>query len=363
MKKIFLYLMLLILGIQAKSQYLAAFNDYQNHFWAFEAGQFTQLEHLEIQEYQVGGILIAYKDNDSNLKVYQYGQVQSLIIGDPVVFEATDYLLGYSMYEQLNVYDNGKDINLSNECDGYVIQDSLIGWHNRISQNIQVYYNGKIFTLEDGLIYNPLEKFRLGDNIIAYVHSSTKNFNVFYLGKIITLDDFVEQMEFKAGRDIVAYHDIIDQTLKAFWKGTEYELETFPPKSFQVGDESMAWVDNLGHLKYFDGHEVVELSTYEPAFYEVVDRVIVFEEQGFFKTYCGGQVREIERYIPNIYIIDFNTIAYLDQTSFIKTFFGCESSTIFYDRVQQIDLIRDLIIFKKNINTVNIYFNGEIYEH
>ena len=363
MKKIFLYLILLIVGIQAKSQYLAAFNDYQNRFWAFEAGQFTQLEHLEIQEYQVGGTLIAYHDNGSKLKVYQYGEVKTLLTGDPIKFTATDYLLGYSMYEQLNVYDNGTDINLSTQCDGYVVKDSLIGWHNRIMSNIQVYYNGKIYTLEDGLIYNPLEKYKLGDNIIAYVQSSTKDFKVFYMGEIIVLDDFVSDFIFEAGRDIVAYANLYDQTFKAFWKGTEYELETFPPRSFQVGDESMAWVDNLGRLKYFDGHEVVELSTYEPAFYEVVDRVIVFEEQGFFKTYCGGQVQVIERYIPDVYLIDFNTIAYLDQTSFIKMYAGCASSTIFYEKVQQIDLIRDLIIFKKNINTVNIYFNGQIYEH
>ena len=363
MKKLILYSILLVIGLQVKSQYLAAFNDYQNHFWAFEAGQFTQLEYLEIQEYQVGGILIAYIDNGSSLKVYQYGEVQTLLTGAPIKFDATDYLLGYSMYEQLNVYDNGKVKVLSTECDGYAIADSLIGWHNRISQTIQVYYNGKIYTLEDGLIYNPMKEFKLGDNIIAYVQSSTSDFKVFYMGQTIVLDDFVQDFKFEAGRDIVAYANLYDQTFKAFWKGKEYDLETFIPKSFQVGDESMAWVDNLGHLKYFDGHEVVELSNYEPIFYDVVDRVVVFEEQGYFKTYCGGQVQVIERYIPKPYLIDFNTIAYLDQTSFVKMFYGCQSTTISYEKVQQIDLIRDLIIFKKNINTVNIYFNGEIYEH
>lgn len=363
MKKLILYSIIFFISFQVKSQTLAAFNDYLNKFWAFDAGQFIQLEHLEIQEYQVGGILIAYKDNGSNLKVYQYGEVETLLTGDPIKFTATDYLLGYSMYEQLNVYDNGTNLNLSTQCDAYVIKDSLIGWHNRIMKTTQVYYNGNIYTLEDGLIYNPLEKYKVGDNVIAYIQSSTKDFKVFYMGETIILEEFVTEFTFEAGRDIVAYANLYDQTFKAFWKGEVYDLETFTPKSFQVGDESMAWVDNLGRLKYFNGFKIVELSTYEPAFYDVVDRVVVYEEQGFFKTYCGDQVHVIERYIPKPYLIDFNTIAYLDQSSFIKMFQGCKSSTIFYEKVQQIDLIRDLIIFKKNINTVNIYFNGEVYEH
>ena len=125
-------------GFAGRTQYLAAFNDYQNKFWIFEAGLFTQVEYLPIQEYQVGGILVAYIAGGSNLKIYRNGEVKTLMDGNPIKFTATDYLLGYSLYEQLNVYDNGKIKVLSTECDGYVVKDSIIGWHNRIQQNLQV---------------------------------------------------------------------------------------------------------------------------------------------------------------------------------------------------------------------------------
>jgi hypothetical protein len=114
-------------SILANTQHLAAFNDNVNQFWVFEAGMFNKLEYLEIQEYQVGGTLVAYIDNGSNLKVYSYGEVEKLLTGSPIKFQATDYLLGYSMYEQLNVYDNGKTKVLSTQCDGYRVTDSLIG--------------------------------------------------------------------------------------------------------------------------------------------------------------------------------------------------------------------------------------------
>ncbi|MCF8379164.1 MAG: hypothetical protein K9H49_06275 [Bacteroidales bacterium] len=358
------FLILLLLStVQLSSQHLAAFNDNVKHFWAFEAGNFIQLEHLEIQEFQVGGTLIAYVDNGSNLKIYQYGEVETLISGSPIKFQATDYLLGYSIYEQLNVFDNGRTKVLSSECDGYEIRDSLIGWHNRIAKTIQVYYNGRIYTIEDGLIYNPLQGYKLGDNTIAYVQRSTKEFKAFYLGKIIVLDDYAEEMVYEAGRDIIAYMDIPDQAFKAFYRGEEMEIETFSPKSFQVGDEMMAWVDNLGRLKLFTGGEIVELSNYEPSFYTMVDKVLIFEEQGYLKTWCSGNVQIIERYIPQPYHIDFNTFAYLDQSSFVKIYTGCESKTISYERVREIDLIRDLVIFTEGINKINIYFNGQIYQH
>jgi hypothetical protein len=362
MKKLILISVIVISGIAGKAQYLAAFNDYLNHFWVFEAGMFTQVEHLPIQEYQVGGILVAYIDSGSKLKIYRNGEVTTLMEGAPIKFTATDYLLGYSLYEQLNVYDNGKTKVLSTECDGYVIKDSIIGWHNRIQQNLQVYYKGRIVTLMDGLIYNPLESFRIGDNTIAFVHSSTEDFYLYYLGKLQVLDDYVEDMVYEAGRDIVAFMDVPDQSFKVFFRGEVTELETFKPISFQVGDEILAYVDNLGKLKYFEHGEVKTVSSYEPSFYTVEDKVLIFEEQGFLKTVCNGQVYVVERYIPQPHRIDLNTIAYLDQSNFVKVFQNCESFTISYEKVKEINLIRDLVIYVLGINKTKIYFNGQVYE-
>lgn len=344
------------------SQQLAAFNDNLNRFWVFEGGSFQQLEYLEVLEFEVGSNLVAYIDNGSNLKVYEHGDVKTLLTGSPIKFKATDYLLGYSMYEQLNVYDNGTIKVLSTQCDAYEIRDSLIAWHNRISQTVQVYYNKRTYTLEDGLLYGPIESFRLGDNTIAYIHSFTEQFKVFYQGKTIVLDSYAEELVFDAGRDIVAFIDIPDQAFNVFYKGEVFELETFQPRSFKMGDEMLVYVDNLGRLKYFDGGEVITLSNYEPKFYDVNDRVLVFEEQGSFKTFCNGQIYIVERYIPQPYQLDYNTIAYLDQSRFVKVFQNCESHTISYDKVKGIDLIRDLVIFVEGINKTKIYFMGQVFE-
>lgn len=363
MKKYIFLLIISIIQVIGYGQYLAAYNDNVRHFWVFEAGTFQELEYLEILEFQVGGIVVAYIDNSSTLKVYRNGEVESLMQGSPIKFEATDYLLGYSMYEQLNVYDNGKKQVLSTSCDGYIIRDSLIGWHDRLQNTIKVYYNGKTTTILDGLIYNPIQEFKAGDNTLVFVHSSSKTLYLYYLGELLVLDDFVQQIEFKAGRDIVAFIDVPDQAFNVFFRGEIFELETFQPKSFQVGDEMVAWVDNLGKLKLFDNGDITILSTYEPQSYTVEDRVVVFEEQGFFKTYCNGQIYVVERYMPQPYLIDYNTIAYLDENRFVKIFQNCETTPISFIPVKEISLIRDLVIYVEGVNKTKVYFNGQVYEY
>jgi len=363
MKKITLIIMIACFQIIGYGQYLAAFNDNVHHFWIFEAGTFQQVEYLEIQEFQVGGILVAYIDNAGNLKVYRNGKVEQLMEGNPIKFEATDYLLGYSVYEQLNVYDNGKIQVLSTACDGYIVRDSLIAWHDRVRKTIDVYYNDRKTTIMDGLIYNPLQEFKAGDNTLAFVHTSSEAFYLFYQGQLQILDQYVQDLLFEAGRDVVAWVDVPDQALNVFYRGEVTELEAFQPKSFQVGDEMVAYVDNLGKLKLFDNGQVTTITSYEPQYYNVNDRVLVFEEQGFFKTYCNGEVYIVERYQPEPYLTDYNTIAYLDESRFLKLFQYCQPTFITYDIVTEISLIRDLVIFVQGINKTNIYFNGQIYQH
>lgn len=363
MKKFIFLIIIVCLQVVGYGQYLAAFNDNVNHFWVFEAGTFQQLEHLEIREFQVGGILVAYTNSAGHLKAYRNGKTELLMEGAPIKFEATDYLLGYSVYEQLNVYDNGKKQVLSTECDGYIIRDSLIAWHNRIRQTVDVYYDGKVTTILDGLIYSPMQEFKAGDNTLAFVHSSSESFYLYYMGELQILDQYVQNLEFETGRDIVAYCDIPDQSFNVFFRGEIFELETFRPKSFQVGDEMVAYVDNLGRLKLFDNGKTVTLSTIEPQHYTVTDRVIVYEEQGFFKTYCNGEIYIIERYTPQPFRLDFNTIAYLDENRFVKVFQNCQPIGVSYEKVNEISLLRDLVIYVVGINKTKIYFNGQVYEH
>jgi len=358
-----LIVLFLTLHTAGFTQQLAAFNDNVRHFWVFDGGTFTQLEHLEIKEFQVGANLVAYIDNGDNLKIYQNGKVETLMTGVPIKFTATDYLLGYSLYQQLNVYENGGNLILSTQCSEYRVMDSLIVWYDQINQSIKVYYKQVSYTIEDGLVFDPLKEFKLSSNMVIYHQAFARQLKLFYSGEIYILDDFAENVAFEVGRDIAAFIDIPDQSFKVFYKGEIIELEVFGPRSFIAGNERIAYIDNLGKLKYFVEGELIEVSGYEPQFYELKDNVLIFEEQGFLKTFCNGQTYTIERYIPPVYMIDLNTVIYYDQHQFLKGLHACEPMQLSFEKVKEADVIRDLIIFVTGVNKTNIYFLGQIFEH
>jgi len=362
MKKYFLITLLLFTYVENQAQYLAAFNDNLGQFWAFEAGIFNKLEDSEVMDFQIGGNLIAYLDHVNNFKIYQYGKVESLMEVAQVEFTATDYLLGYSLFDTLFVYVNEQVKKLSTDCEKYIVRDSLIAWKTRSNKTLMVYYNGQITTISEDISDLILDPKMVGDNLFAFINSSTKEFNIFYSGKVITLDSYADEMIYQAGCDILAYMDIPDQSFNVFYKGEIIELDKYKPLSLQVGDQILAYVDNQKDLRFFENGHVKNI-TYEPEFYEVKDHVLVFEDQGSFKTVCNGQIYIVEQFIPQPYYIQTNTLAYLEHNDYVRVFQHCNRITANNVKVVKFDMVRDIIVFAEEEDELKVYFNGQVYEH
>lgn len=353
----------IFLPLWLSAQGLAAFSDLQYKFYVFDAGKITKVEDLRVQSFQIGGNCIAYIDNSGELKAYYRGDIYSLDNGGEVIkYVATDYLLGYKIFDFLKVFENGKVTTLCTAVEDYTIQDSLIAWYDRVEQRIKAYYKGEIVILEDGLLSFPVDNFRSGDNILAYVTTADNSFKVFYRGETQVLDYFGDNMIYRAGRDLVAFMDVPRNIFKVFYKGEIFELEYFKPKSFMTGDGTVVYVDNSGNFKIFENGVVNEILSYEPDSYLVVDNVMIFIDAGQFKTWCDNYVQVIERYIPSEYILDWHTIGYIDENQNIRAVQNCEKFVVTYDRVQDISLIRDLIIFDTGAGAYQIYYLGRFYE-
>ncbi|MCK5839432.1 MAG: hypothetical protein KAG99_06260 [Bacteroidales bacterium] len=345
------------------AQHLAAYSDSQHNFYVFDAGNVEKLEDLQVQGYQVGGVCLAYISNSGSFKAYHNGMLHTLEMGGPnIKYNASDYLLGYAYFDFLKVFDDGLPFTLSTAVRGYVLQDSLITWYDYVQQQVKVYYKGDIVVIEDGLLNFPVDNVKSGDNIIAYVTNFDNKFKIFYHGELSIIDNLGENMVYKAGRDIVGYMDVPRNIFKAFYKGEMFDLEYFAPNSFKVGDEIIAYVDNMDNFKLFKNGVVETLLSYKPEYYDVVDQVVVFHDQGFLKTYCNGSVQIVERYIPSKYKLDWNTIAYLDENRNIKAVQNCEKAIITLERVVDIELIRDLIIYNVGVNANMVYYFGQTIE-
>jgi hypothetical protein len=362
MKKV-LMILVLTMGfcLCSLSQHLAAFSDNMDYFYVFDKGQIIQLEYLKVQDFSVGGNCVLYKDNRNRLKIYYKGEVSELTVNNITDFKALDYLAVYSYAGIIHIIENGRVKTVNTHSLNYIAEDSLVAFYDDAQSFLAAYYRGRIYRLEDGLVGENTYPFSCGDNIIAYVSPRTGDLMVFYQGGTYRLEQFVSEGTFRAGKDIVAYVNTADQKFKVFYRGETFVIEDFPPLSYKTGDGIVAYVDNTGRFKLFCNGEVTDISSSDPGFYSVQNRIVIFEEQGYFKTWYKDQLYSIENYVPSKWKAQWNTIVYIDQNRNIRVFRDGENEVLTYDIVEDLELYRDLIVTNKGLNNHNVYYNGKKY--
>lgn len=342
----------------SKSQDLAAYSDYKNYFFVFDAGTTTSAEYLPVQSFQAGGKAVAYIDNTGSLKVYSQGKLRTLSDGTISKYQATDYIVSFSIFRMLSVFDGGKTTLLNEFADYYSTGDSLVAFYDNRNKKFNIYYNGAVTMLEDGMTQEPVQNFKMGDNTFAYLNYLNE-FKVFYRGQAVKLTTFSRNLPYEAGRNLVAYcNDTYG--FSVFYKGTNYNLESFQPKAFSAGDDMLAYVTISGELNVFYDGKTQTLCSFEPPFYKLTDSLLVYNEAGRFKAFYKGNIYTIENFIPDNYRVDLNTIAYLDQQGRLKTFAGGKTSLITNSRIDEFELYGHVIRYRV-YNDNFIYYNSKIY--
>ena len=360
-KAIFLLPLLMLLSPDLHSQHLAAYLDYRDRFFVFDRGETKQLESFKLTSFQVGGNCVGYVNYHGDFMVYHNGSARLLERARPTEYIVTDYLMGYAISSVLKVFDDGEAKMLCNNTSGYIVEDSLIAFYDEVQQQLKVYHNGQTRVIEDGLMEWPIRSYQSGDNILAYITTFDNKFKIYYKGEVIIVDQNVQETIYKAGRDIVGFMNLVTNAFMVFYKGQFYDLEAFRPESFQMGDEMMAYVTQEGDFKIFENGELVTIHSFPPDKYILQDSTLVFEDQSFLKTWCNGRVNEVERYIPKLYKASEKSVAYIDVNNRIKANVHCEPILVSYEMVNDLDLVRNIIIYNEGINTIKIWYNGKLY--
>lgn len=358
--KFLLVLTSFFLQYNADSQPLAAFHDYRNYFMVFDNGQTVQLEHLPVQSYQVGKNCMAYVDNSGVFKVYHNGD--SHILTEILIsqYYVTRNLIAYFLHNQLYVYDQGKIYLLSSNVSKFTVGDSLVSFYNENKKAFYAYYNGDVSEIEGSLVGSPITNFKAGNNTFAYFNDNSKYFKVFYHGNLYDVLQTYESVRFEAGTNLVAFVDEAMGSFHVFYKGEVFDLEDFQPKSFKVGDDVLAYVNNLGEFKAFSSGELYSISSFEPDLYDVKDSLVVFSEQDYFKVFFKDETYELESYMPENFQIQESTIAYISINGWLKAFIDGELVTVTKDLIKMFSVSYDLISVNTTVNTVKVYYKGEL---
>jgi hypothetical protein len=366
-KSVFLYSAIVIcMTLQSvccsvSAQQLAAYHDNQGYFYIFDKGKTIQAEYLPVKSFSIGGQCLLYVDNVNHLKMYYRGDITTLEVNQVTKYEAMDYLAVYSIGDIVKIIENGQVTTISTHAVQYLAEDSMVTFNDLGQHMLAVYYKGRIHMLEDGLGGRMQIAFKASDNTVAFVSLRTGDLKVFQNGQIQVILPFVQGGSFKTGRDVVAYVAPSEQNFRVFYKGTDYVLEDFPPASYQVGDDIVAYVDNTGSFKVFSNGETMQITSFPPDFYQVRNQMIIYGEQGYFKAWYDDNPYLLETYVPRKWLASWNTIVYQDLNRNIKIFSKGDSRVLTYDLAEEIYLYRDVVVVNKGMNINNVYYQGKKY--
>jgi hypothetical protein len=277
------------------------------------------------------------------------------------LYEALFYISVYSLHDVVKIIENGRVTTISTHAIQYLAEDSMVTFNDMGQHMLAVYYKGRIHMLEDGLGGRVQVVFKASDNTVAFVSLRSGDLKVFQNGQTQVILPFVQGGSFKTGRDVVAYVAPSEQNFRVFYRGTEYVLEDFPPASYMVGDDIVAYVDNTGSFKVFREGETTQITSFPPDFYQVRNKMIIYGEQGYFKTWYNDNPYLLETYVPGKWLAEWNTIVYKDLNRNIKIFTNGDTRILTYDLAEEIYLYRDVIVVNKGMNINNVYYKGRKY--
>lgn len=354
-----LTILLLFLSVKLFSQNIAAFSDYQKAFYVFDDGKMRQLEYQPVISYQIGDKCIGYETNGRGLKIY-YNHIDYDITSMVSKYKVTKNLVTYTVGTQLYVFEDGIKKNLSRFVGHYQEGDSIVGFFDTENYYLQVFYHGEIITIADGLLYENTRAFIVGSDMLAFI-DAYQNFKVFYQGKIYDVLQSDVVVSAKIGRSVMAFIDPVTDFLQVFYKGELLELETFLPKSFQVGYEKVAYIDNMDEFKLFDDGELYTVSDFKPDEYMLKDDLLVYKQQGQLWVFYKGENILIENYIPVSYKIRDDAIAYIDQNGHLNVVEEGGRKVLTYEKINDYSVLGNIVIYNQGTNTTKIYYNGETY--
>jgi hypothetical protein len=356
------FFLILISGTikSSTAQNLSAFVNIRNEFYVFEDSFTHQIDYLPPLSYKVGGNAIAFVDNKNTFKIYQYGALTAPIKGIVTDYAVSNELVFLRTPGSMYAFENG-ELNLLTRFAGpYVLGDSIIGFIDFASRNLYAYHDGIIKELKQGTT-DPAGTFMaVGGNLFAY-KSYDEVFCVFYHDSV-----YDQQTEFpvqvKAGNNVVAFLDQYEDGLRIFYKGQTKIVEEFNPRSFQVGNDLVAYVTHEGDFKIFWQGKVYTMGNYNLSKLQVKDNLVLYSDRlNYLHVFYNGKSYALENFIPSSINASQSTLFYYDQSNHLKIFSGGIEKEMPMDTYVTISNDYDVVKMQLQANQFRFFSNGRLY--
>lgn len=364
MKSSFVFLAsMLFLSFSIAAQDFAAFQDYRQRFFVFNAGEITQVETLEVEAFFVTKFGVAYLNNQEDVMLYN-DKGRTKVDYSAETIKAKDNLVAYSAGSVLKAIVGEDYTKLTLNKGNYWMGDDIILYENAFQGTLRVYEDGKESGLAGGIFDSKTSSITVGENIAVYRFSNSL-YKLYWNHKTYDVITYNGNITFSCGRDMVAFNDPITNTFVVFYQGQMYDVETQPAKSFKVGDNLLAYVDASGNFKVFDPsqNELPQtVANYGTTEYQVKDNTVAFFENGWLKYYSEGTLKQIVNYRPEAWAIDEANLVYIDLNGMLKGVMDGKEVEITTEKIKGFNLYNDCVVVNWMNETSSVYWKGKMYE-
>jgi len=353
-------LTIVVLSFSTSAQNVVPFTDFSGFFKSFQNGFFRQIEFQRVREFKTGDDVVAYIDYRGNLRVF-YGSKPRDISNVQVDYKVSDHLMTWKIGPTLNLWDTGEIRTLTYFADQYVIRDSLVVFSDTRWNSVNAYYEGEIYELyrSSGAVKMPDV---VGDNIIAFRDNG--NFNkVFWKGQIYDLDVWHDPYAFSAGSDILAFNDPVNGTFAIFENGEFLDVEDFKMNSYKAGRGFVVYENMNNDLMIYKDGETEKLTNFGADFYQVVDDVVIWTENGFTYGYANGQKFELAKFIVKGYQMKNNVIAFTNVMGGVDALIDGKLRTLTNLMNVKYSIHGNSILLESMNSTFTLFINGREFRN
>ena len=258
-----------------------------------------------------GQFLTAYLDTRKYFYVFENGFPHQLETAPVLKYFATGNMVVYvNNANEIRAWFNGEKSELG---EGFNATISAVG--------NSVYYtrDNALMAIDKGTVI-PLSYFlgdvKAGDNIIAFKDSRVDLLKVFYKGAIEELEyTLVNKMGiYDVGDNTVAYVNG-SHIFKVFCEGETFELSTWEPDQFVCGRDLVAFVDgSTKELDLFVRNKIIKLENFPPQSMQMGDAIFAYvSDENAFKLFTNGKLLKLEAFAPDFYKVKDNILLFYFQ--------------------------------------------------
>lgn len=358
MKKI-LFGALLLLTFSASSQEVLPLLDFNGYFKTFKDGFFRQIEFQRIKNFKAGDNVCAYIDFKGNLRVYDGTAPKNITNIETAIYEVSDNLMTWQIGQTLNMWDAGEMRTLTYNVGQYKVMDSIIVYQDLRFNTVNLYYKGEVQELYATVAGVTFPNF-VGENIIAFKDNGNF-YKVWWRGEIYDLDVWHNPYVFGGGTDMVAFNDPINGTFAVFEDGNFLDVEMFHMDSYKVGYGFVVYENLNGELMMYKNGDIVELSNFGANYWDVRDKIVLWEENSFMYTYYGGEKVEVARYTPDDYKIKNGVIVFRNLMGGVSAFIDGKVHEITNQMDAQYSIHGNSVLVTLFNNSYIVFQNGKKY--